>query len=133
MTIQTIDQQRAKYALESLQTVLKEIDQDEQLDDKKKKERKKEWLSRANEIPAMIQMNGLGQTAAFYLSKKELHKRMYVILSEWLCKKNDFFPGAQDLIIGITSGNMQTYQVAQAEAQALLIWVKKFSRAYCKE
>ncbi|MDP8079322.1 type III-B CRISPR module-associated protein Cmr5 [Phocoenobacter skyensis] len=127
MPIQTIEQERAKYALEKVQAVNpRDFD---------------EWKARANEMPAMIQMNGLGQTVAFYLSKGGVHKQMYEILSDWLCKEKTN-PNVEwkyanieiyekKLIDGITQGDMKTYRVAQAEAQALLIWVKKFSKAYC--
>ncbi len=118
MAIQTIDQQRAAYALQRVQQIPSNDH--------------KEWLSRANEIPAMIQMNGLGQTAAFYLSKGGIHKTMYDILSKWLCQEMQIFQSHNDLITGITTMDMGTYRMAQAEAQALLLWVKKFSRAYCK-
>ncbi len=119
MSIQTIEQQRAKYALDKVQKV--------------EKNDHSEWLSRANEMPAMVQMNGLGQTAAFYLSKGGVHKKMYDLLSTWLCHDIKVLPSNNDLINGITQCDMQTYRIAQAEAQALLIWVKKFSKAYCKE
>ncbi len=117
MPIQTIEQKRAKFALQKVQAVNpRDFD---------------EWKARANEMPAMIQMNGLGQTVAFYLSKSGVHKQMYDILSEWL--KDEMHIYNQSLIEGITRGDMHTYRIAQAEAQALLIWVKKFSKAYCKE
>ncbi len=118
MATQTIEQQRAKYALEKVQAV------NPVLHDK--------FKTRANEMPAMIQMSGLGQTVAFYLSKgeKDGHQPMYDLLSEWLCSKMAIYPNA-NLMDGITQGDMKTYRVAQAEAQALLIWVKKFSKAYC--
>lgn len=119
MTIQSIEQQRAKYALKKVQAVSPTDYQ--------------EWLSRANEMPAMIQMNGLGQTVAFYLSKGGVHKKMYDLLSHWLCMEIKTLPSDNDLINGITQCDMHTYRKAQAEAQALLIWVKKFSKAYCKE
>ncbi|MBS9781368.1 MAG: type III-B CRISPR module-associated protein Cmr5 [Gammaproteobacteria bacterium] len=116
MSIQSIEQQRAKYALKKVQAV-NPMDYDE-------------WKARANEIPAMIQMNGLGQTVAFYLSKGSVHKQMYDLLSEWLCKEMKIYPD-MGLMNGITTQDMSTYRIAQAEAQALLIWVKKFSKAYC--
>ncbi len=118
MAIQSIDQQRAAYALKTIKTI--------------PHPEYKEWLSRANEIPAMIQMNGLGQTAAFYLAKGGIHKKMYDLLSAWLCKEISLFGDHNDLLSGITSADITTYRMAQAESQALLLWVKKFSRAYCR-
>ena len=123
--IQSIEQQRAKYALEQVQAFV-ENNATPDAD-------KKEWKSRANEMPAMIQKNGLGQTAAFYLAKGGVHQKMYTLLSDWLCTKQQLYPDTDnaDLITGITKGDIHTYRMAQAEAQALLLWVKKFSRAYC--
>lgn len=122
MAIQSIEQRRAKYALEKVAAMT-----DDQSNNKS------EWLSRANEMPAMIQMNGLGQTVAFYLSKGGVHQKMYDLLSEWLCQKIQILPADQNFIHGITHCDIKTYRAAQAEAQALLIWVKKFSKAHCKD
>ncbi|MGY0399563.1 MAG: type III-B CRISPR module-associated protein Cmr5 [Ostreibacterium sp.] len=142
MPIQNIAQKRAKYALEKVQKVSGNSEKD-----------RKEWLSRANEMPAMIQMNGLGQTVAFYLSKDGgVHQKMYELLSCWLCEKSGdptnrqepnthtkenkvaiFTHADADLMKAITECDMSTYRLAQIEVQALLVWVKKFSKAYCKE
>ena len=124
MTIQSIEQQRAKYALEQVKEFLGRSTTTAA--------DKKEWKTRANEIPAMIQKNGLGQTVAFYLAKGGVHKEMYLLLSKWLCTEQRIYSNnSADLITGITTGDMRAYRRAQAEAQALLLWVKKFSRAYC--
>ncbi len=125
LPIQSIEQERASYALGKVKDFVEGVT----ITDAKKKE----WKSRANEMPAMIQKNGLGQTTAFYLAKGGVHKKMYDLLSEWLCNKQGMYPSTagNDLITGITTGDMASYRMAQAEAQALLIWVKKFSRAYC--
>lgn len=134
MSIQSIEQKRAKYALEKVQTKVLEIFTNNN-DVKKKIDNLK---ARTNEMPAMIQMNGLGQTVAFYLSKgkeeqgaKNAHLFAYELLSDWLEKEMRIYD--KPLINGITEGDMTTYRMAQAEAQALLIWVKKFSKAFCKE
>ena len=125
LPIQSIEQERASYALGKVKDFVEGVT----ITDAKKKE----WKSRANEMPAMIQKNGLGQTTAFYLAKGGVHKKMYDLLSEWLCNKQGMYPSTagNDLITGITTGDMASYRMAQAEAQALLLWVKKFSRAYC--
>lgn len=114
--MQTIQQQRAKYALEEVQVAAKSS----------------EFLSYASAMPAMIVMNGLGQTAAFYKSKGGAHHQLYCLLSNWLCEPGQPYAG-KDLLEGITQCNMQSYLLAQAEALALLDWVKKFAKAYMKE
>jgi CRISPR-associated protein Cmr5 len=118
--MQSIQQQRAKYALEKVKQHEAQLD----------KEKQKEYVSHAASLPAMIHMNGLGQAAAFYRSKKKIHEQLYRLLSDWLTQAGQPFAEHQDLLDGITCSNMQTYRLAQAEAQALMDWVKKFAKAF---
>lgn len=116
--MQTIQQERAKYALEKVQQSIENgINQ-------------KEYKSYASGLPAMIHMNGLGQAAAFYRSKGGTHKVLYDLLSGWLTGEQQPFHAYEDLLEGITNSDMATYQLAQAEAQALMDWVKKFAKAF---
>lgn len=119
MSIQTIQQKRARHALQKVREV---VGQDQQF--------KKEYKSYAAALPAMIHTNGLGQAAAFYQSKGGTHLVLYQLLSGWLCGENQPFADQTDLLEGITRSDMQTYRLAQAEAQALLEWVKQFAKAY---
>ena len=89
--------------------------------------------SYAHAFPAMIQMNGLGQAAAFYLSKGDEHKQLYRILSDWLTMSDQPYGGKNDLLHGITEGDMHQYRVAQAEALLLLEWVKRFASVYFED
>lgn len=117
--MQTIQQERAKYALAKVQESIGKYD--------------KEYKSYASSLPAMIHMNGLGQAAAFYLSKskkEEAYQDIYNLLSVWLTRKGQPYHEFNDLLDGITHSNMATYQLAQAEAQALMDWVKKFAKAF---
>lgn len=115
-------QERAKYALDEIRS----------LSEKTNQKGKKELKSYANAFPAMIQMNGLGQAAAFYRTKDGQHKELYKLLSEWLKKEGQPYAG-KDLLTGITTGDMHQYRIAQAEALVLLDWVKKFANVYCAE
>lgn len=131
--MQTIQQKRAKYALEKVQNASDNPNI-----------RHKEFKSYASSLPAMIHMNGLGQAAAFFRSKGNSspeHAALYNILSNWLCSHDNDpqvqqempvqpYSGCANLLDGITSRNMQTYRLAQAEAQALMDWVKKFAKAF---
>ncbi len=127
MAIQSIQQARAKYALEQVEVAAKKLG----------KEQKKEYVSYAASLPAMIHMNGLGQAAAFYKSKGDRHGMLYELLSNWLCGVGRPYGGsafkAEGLVKVITESDMKTYKLAQAEAQALMDWVKKFAKAYMKE
>jgi len=116
--MQTIQQERAKYALHCVKT------------DAEKEISKSEYKSYAASLPAMIHMNGLGQAMAFYYSKGKTHKYLYDLLSNWLCKDSQPYGGYNDLLDGIVNGDMHSYRLAQAESQALMDWVKKFAKAY---
>ncbi|NNJ85014.1 MAG: type III-B CRISPR module-associated protein Cmr5 [Gammaproteobacteria bacterium] len=77
--MQTLQQLRARYALEQVEAARKEM-----AGDKDQKKNLGEFKAYAAQFPAMIRMNGLGQAAAFYRSKKSTHERLYGILSCWL-------------------------------------------------
>lgn len=125
--MQTIQQQRAKFALEQVQSATDNP-----------KVNKTEYKSYASALPAMIHMNGLGQAAAFYKAQGSTHGMLYELLSTWLTETNQPYenqPSAdkRDLIAAITRSDMHSYRLAQAEAQALMDWVKKFAKAYMTE
>jgi CRISPR-associated protein Cmr5 len=130
-----MQQQRAEFALKQVQEAAENLD----------KAKQKEYLSYAASLPAMIHTNGLGQAAAFFKAKGGTHELLYNLLSDWLIRgaekkegsKNAYeipfkppFNKANDLLEGITTSDMQTYRLAQAEAQALMDWVKKFAKAF---
>ncbi|MCP4702570.1 MAG: type III-B CRISPR module-associated protein Cmr5 [Gammaproteobacteria bacterium] len=119
MKMQGIQQRRAAYALEQVQAAARDS-----------KVNQKEYKSYAYSLPAMIHINGLGQAAAFFKSKGGTHERLYDLLSEWLTRKEQPYHDKNDLLAGITQENMRQYRLAQAEAQALMDWVKKFAKAY---
>jgi CRISPR-associated protein Cmr5 len=117
--MQTMQQKRAKHAL----TAVRAAAHDPRLD-------KDEYKSHAAALPAMIHINGLGQAAAFYRSKGGAHGRLYQLLSDWLTGKAQPYAACDDLLQGIVEGDMHSYRLAQAEAQALMDWVVKFAKAY---
>ena len=91
----TIQQQRAKFALERIQKLPKKLNQDEQI----------EFISNASRLPAMIHMNGLGQAMAFCKLKAKERKsyaQLYQIVSDWLCAQNQPYQGQEHILAGIT-------------------------------
>jgi CRISPR-associated protein Cmr5 len=118
---QTLQQERARYALEQVKAAL-----DSGVNGK-------EFKSYAASFPAMVQMNGLGQAAAFYFSQGETYRRLYDILSGWLTKENQPYEGQENLLAGITELDMHRYRIAQAEALLLLDWIKRFAKAFVRE
>jgi len=142
---QTIQQKRAKFALEKI-TALKPLpdfkSEKEEVRNKMQKDFEKEFVSYASSLPAMIHTNGLGQAMAFCCvkGKKSIaYKKLYEIISAWLCQSPQTYANCKDnsgnycVLIGITTKDMQSYQLAQAEALVLLSWVKKFAKAFLAE
>lgn len=117
---QTMQQQRAAYALKKVKNASEHLSPKEQ----------KEYKSYASQLPAMIHMNGLGQAAAFFRAKGGTHLELYNVLSNWLCNEQQPYHNCNDLLEGITTKDMHHYRLAQAEAQMLMDWVKKFAKAY---
>jgi CRISPR-associated protein Cmr5 len=120
---QTIEQQRAKFAMDKVNALITVLKLDEQ----------KEFIAYSSGLPAMIHMNGLGQAMAFSKSKgkdRKSYRELYNLVSDWLCQPGQPYAGATDVLSGLTEGDMQHYQLAQAESLMLMSWVKKFSKAF---
>lgn len=123
---QSLDQRRAKHALKCIKT--RQKDGTKQLD----------YLSYVKALPATILQNGLGQAMATLRAKRgnknDPHCRLYEDVQSWLCSgdEDSTFPKG-DLLEAITSNDQQHYLKAQAEAQAYLIWLKKFAAAFLNE
>lgn len=121
--VQTMDQQRAAFALQTIDQLL-------QQDQSRQTELRRYII----QIPALIHMNGLGQALAFYRMKgrDSSHEMIYQLLGKWLCqdKAGQVFDGTEsDLLKALTSSDYRCYMAAQNEALALLEWLKKFATA----
>lgn len=127
---QSLDQRRAKHALKCVKKIKSELESPQQL----------LYMSYAKALPATILQNGLGQAMATLLAaakgkENDPHHRLYQDVQSWLCggDKESPFPNKVDLLEAITSNDQQHYLKAQAEAQAYLIWLKKFAAAFLNE
>lgn len=125
---QSLDQRRAKHALERIKT--RQVDGTKQAD----------YLSYVKALPATILQNGLGQAMSTLLAaakgkEKDSHYCLYQDVQSWLCGDDEDapFPNKGDLLEAITSNDQQHYLKAQAEAQAYLVWLKKFAAAFLNE
>ncbi len=121
----TIQQARAKFALERIQALPGKLEHKQQV----------EFISYANGLPAMIHMNGLGQAMAFckLKSERESYEQLYQLVSDWLCETGQPYQEQTDVLTGITQCDRQHYQLAQAEALVFMSWVKKFAKAFLAE
>lgn len=88
-------------------------------------------------LPASILSNGLGQALATLLSASkegstDPHYVLYEHIEQWLCRSHSLasYPNAQNIMEAITSHDSTAYRVAQMEAMAYLVWLKKFAAAY---
>jgi len=119
MSAQTLQQQRAKHALEKVKAFVP-LNEGDKL------------KARASELPFMIHTNGLGPALAFFKSKKEKdgYDKLYGLLQSWLKEPGRPFAGKPDLMQAITEADLNTYRLAQAEAIQYMDWVKKFASAY---
>jgi len=128
-TRQTTEQKRARRAMECVDAVKK-------ANEGKKNGWAKEYSSLARSAPADIQSNGLGQILAFWYSKgweksnpKNDHFTfLYNHVSDWVCKQMGW--EGKDLLTQLTREATTTqYRRATAEAQAFLVWLKRFAEA----
>lgn len=122
MAVQHIQQERAAYALQQVQSYVDQIATAE----------RKKFKSRASELPFMIHANGLGQALAFFKSKgnKDGYNYLYQILEGWLIQADRPFAGYESALTGVTQCDRAVYLSAQAESILLMNWVKQFAAAF---
>lgn len=125
---QTLEQERAANAWKNIEAVDKNATFD-----------KKEFGSLVRGLPAMIQTDGLGQTLAFLKAVdgrvdgrverrgNTPHITAYRHLEGWL--KIQLVGVEGDLLGWLIQQNSVIYRRAAAEAQAYLVWLKRFAEA----
>lgn len=119
----SLSQERSKFALEQLLNKKEEI---------KKMDKGREYKSFVAGVPAMILQNGLGQTLAFMLAKKDEKKHImtFDIIKDWLIHKG-FIDGSienrHDFMLKISELDQSQYLLIQEETLALLEWVKRYA------
>jgi len=120
---QTLEQQRAKYALDVV-------------NEQKGKKSAEDYGRFVRRMPAMILNNGLGQALAFLLADGEAaSKSLYDNIQDWLCgsganSRPRMIYAKQDLIAELMEGSREQYIQAHQETLYLLSWMKKFVDAY---
>ncbi|MTI96662.1 MAG: type III-B CRISPR module-associated protein Cmr5 [Firmicutes bacterium] len=122
------EQNRAKFALDQIKKYQETKDSSWQSN----------YQSYVKSLPATILMCGLGQAMASLMSKDDgnlasAHGRLYADMQQWLCGQEGTFPGQKNLMDALAGSDMDTYLRAQAEALAVLVWLKKFATAFLKK
>jgi CRISPR-associated protein Cmr5 len=134
MTTQTLEQKRAKHALDRIKAL--------------SADKSGKYATYVKALPAAILMNGLGQALATERAAtdpEKAHFNLATHVSEWLLSpeahtkypspgggedpKLDSDP-ARTLLNRIVAGNQDAYVWAQAEAIAYVTWLKKFASAF---
>ncbi len=145
---QSLEQERAKYAWGCVSDV---------------KVHRKEYASLAKSAPADIQINGLGQTLAFWRAKgfekgqpkkDDPQSKIYEDVSKWLGDEKRFdvkrvwveqeyrdkegnkkIQKVENWVLHwiINNADVNAYRRATSETIALLIWIKKFAEAELAE
>jgi CRISPR-associated protein Cmr5 len=87
-------------------------------------------------MPAMIQVNGLGQTLAFYYASKKQMGLVYSILDIWVKERLTYIKPErlpdQELVEWVISLPSPQYKVVTMEIMALLNWLRRFADGMIK-
>ena len=115
---QTTEQRRAKVAWQDVSEAKDKVGKGDQ----------SEYKTRAKNLPAMIQINGLGTAMAFLKSKpsKDAYQLIYRHLSKWVTSEGKY----DDLMDMIRDVDMATYRRATTEAIEYAIWLKRYVESW---
>jgi CRISPR-associated protein Cmr5 len=132
--MRTLEQHRAKYALDRVKTWLGE--------DGEPRQNASDYARHVRKLPTMVLNNGLGQAIAFLLADAGpkaggSSATLYRDLEAWLSGGTDqmrpmrvYVDETPDLITQLMAGDRAQYVRAQEEVLSLLVWMKKFADAY---
>ena len=122
-TVRKIENGRAAYAFEQVDQFVRA----------NKEETVKEYRSYLKKMPAMIQVNGFGQTMAFaYAKGGKAYTAIYQQISEWLKERHGSQlrkvdnSGQQELVQVLVNMDSSDYRVLSTETLSLLQWMSRF-------
>ncbi|MFA6808277.1 MAG: type III-B CRISPR module-associated protein Cmr5 [Eubacteriales bacterium] len=120
-----IENGRARYAFEAVSRfVEKNIKNEKNIT---------EYRAYIKKLPAMIQVNGLGQTLAFCFAKGDQYKLIYQQIYDWIKQKQpmllDNYKKNSDMkfVEIVVSMNSNDYRIISNEVLALLNWMRRFA------
>jgi len=117
--LKSLEQERARYAWDCINEVIAQ------------KNIEGKYSSYVKRAPTLIQTNGLGNTLAFYSSKKKdepAYRLLYQHIDCWFKKKGHSDQDIFEWIISEDTSSLNTFQVTK-EILALLNWMKRFAEA----
>jgi CRISPR-associated protein Cmr5 len=130
MTAQTLEQKRAKHALEQIKAL-------------ERQGNPSKYVSHVKALPAAILMNGLGQALASECAADPTHRILANQVSNWLLSEDartrygaptkeeaEREDDSRRLLSRMVAGGQDAYVWAQAEAIAYVTWLKTFARAF---
>ncbi|MCL6663373.1 type III-B CRISPR module-associated protein Cmr5 [Paenibacillus amylolyticus] len=126
-SIQQIEGGRASYAFQEVQKAVNQLSSSEKI---------KLYSSYLKRLPSMIQVNGLGQSMAFYFSKgkENQYDLIYQSISNWIMNKPELqMERNKDFLGELVSLNSEQYRRVTTEVHALLNWMRKFATGMCSE
>lgn len=96
--------------------------------------RRQDWAKKygalARGAPADIQVNGLGQTLAFWRAKREPHHlALFRHVSAWVTGQMELGANANLLEWVVITATTDEYRRATTETLAFLAWLKRFAEA----
>ncbi|MDD4681209.1 MAG: type III-B CRISPR module-associated protein Cmr5 [Clostridia bacterium] len=92
----------------------------------------KDYRSYIKKLPAMIQVNGLGQSLAFCYAKGTVYGNIYHQIEEWIkiqqpALLNKYDPeGSRNFVETVVNMNSRDYRLISNEVMAYLNWMRRF-------
>lgn len=121
-----IEEGRAAFAFEQVKQAVEELAGDAQ-----------NYKSYVRSLPSMIQVNGLGQTMAFYYARKRKYKAyrdIYKSIFNWLQRKfPDHFQQQNELVEEVVKLRSEDYRMLTMEVLALLSWMGRFAEGMIED
>lgn len=117
-----IENGRARYAFETVENFVKN-----------NQAKSKEYRSYVKKLPAMIQVNGLGQTLAFCYAKGDQYRNLFDQIEGWIKEKQPDLlkryseDNKTDFMQIVVSMNSNDYRIISNEVLALLDWMRRFA------
>jgi CRISPR-associated protein Cmr5 len=131
--IEAVENGRAAFAFEQAKSFISA--------NRSNTEAKKEFRSYIKKMPTMIQVNGLGQTLAFYYSKGKTYTAIYQIVDAWVRDHSqvkqvfaaDNLSRNQEFVEAIVKLSSREYKYVTMEVLALLNWLRRFADGMTKD